>query len=196
MAGVKVKNVSRDQAIPYLEKIGKEVNEWGQIVEVGSNELEWVNIRAPVEARDLMVFCQTIISWLPEGVWRIIYINNATVLNAAEELHLARILYGSKAEAGNKINPCLIIENDSGDVSAESDFFIVDIMYALLMFEGHAHIVSSGSSNHECLSIQDGFVYAYSSRDRVSSFEYVISNFSSNNKIPEWVQDFIGSQQL
>lgn len=179
-----------------MASVKKYVDTWGRVANSDAPELAWVNFKSPQGARELLVFCQTIVSWLPKGQWRILQINNFNNFQAPAEFQLARTLLGPDVRLGGVVGKTVLIENAEQPIDA-SDLLVADLIYLFLLHEGHADLVSSDSIHGEYIGIQDGFVYFYSTAPRLLEAENAMRNFFANPYTPpDWVLDVMARFQI
>lgn len=68
-----------------------------------------------------------------------------------------------------------------------NDVAFAGVIHLLLLFEGHAYAVSSGSNEFQVLGVQDGFVYFYGAKSAQESAEKMMRLFESNPlSSPAW----------
>lgn len=148
--------LSKAQANIYLNKIGITIGSWNQLCSNSGHHHKtsnWINYRAPSDARKLYYFARNINKWLPYGAWKIIQIDNSTSLLEDEELLIQRLISGNFDKMKSLHGNTFISESDT-----EDDLFS-SLIFLLLLFEQHGQIISSSCMNGKHLSIQDGYVY-------------------------------------
>lgn len=148
--------LNKDEANIYLKKIGINIGTWNQLCDnLGRNyEISnWINYRAPSDARKLYYFSQSINKWLPYGTWKIIQIDNSTSLLEDEETLIKQVIFGDIDKIKSLHGKTFISDSD------KEDSLFTSLIFLMLLFEQHGQIISSSCVNGKYLSIQDGYVY-------------------------------------
>ncbi|MCP4491060.1 MAG: hypothetical protein GY820_27655 [Gammaproteobacteria bacterium] len=191
-----MKFLDLDEAKEYLDLIKLKLNDWNGIEskDKANKEQEWLNIAAPHD-ENLLSFCHHIVSWLPEGKWKIFQIDNSTGWMDPVQLSLfAGLLRGVNHYKEYDQDKDRTIFFDFGIDDGYADLLIANLTYVFLLFRLHGYIVSSGSINGEILAIQDGYVYFISNK-KVVGVEELIKNINSSPLLPpKWLQDFIDNE--
>lgn len=197
-----MKCLTKQEADTYLNHIGKRIGSWNQITDLAVEEYErhkWLSRQAPKDAHELYCFSQHVAGWLSKGDWKILQIDNSTSLDAIQGNFVGRLLFGSE----NLLNLNLV-DNSSflfefghnKNENKNTEVLISNLIYAFLLFEGHVQVASSGNSEGQCLSIQDGFVYFISRDENQTSTEILLGVLERNSLVsPQWVLEIIADDQ-
>ncbi|MFA5120938.1 hypothetical protein [Zavarzinia sp.] len=149
--------LERHRIEEILSSLGLKLSEWSSIEYARdglSQEVRWKNRQAPSDGRALLYFSRHVIDWLQDGDGYIVQFDNSNWFSAAEEFLFSSLIGNETAKA---INACGAILIDSQDTRAK--LLLSYIVFYCLLFEGHAYLVSPGSSGERYLGIQDGFIY-------------------------------------
>jgi hypothetical protein len=196
-----VRLIAKDEVLRYLKEVNLELGDWREIRPIGSpvGKQEWVNIRASRDARELLCLSQHAAGWLPSGAWKIIQFDNSNWFSRVENVFIGSLVAGPsvRADFSSSGRQAILFEFGSdADQNANLELLVADVVCAILLFEGHAYLVSSGSTGGECLGAQDGFLYFQSRSGDVSAAESLIEKFRLDpRRIPEWVGDIIARDQ-
>jgi hypothetical protein len=102
---------------------------------------------------------QHVAGWLPPGRWKLIQLDNSNVWSPVEASFIGTLLGLSANAAPNSV---LFEFGADNRANAFSELQIANVIFAVLLFEGHAYLASEGSNQSQLVGIQDGFVYLYS----------------------------------
>jgi len=103
---------------------------------------------------------------------------------------ISRLLPGLVKPLGTVIqnNTCLFEFDGRELADGDTELLIANVIYLILLFEGHGYLVSANSKSRECLSVQDGFIYFSSDEKSVAGMEALIQNFEASPLVlPKWV---------
>ena len=195
-----MRSLTRQEADAYLLKIGMKVGDWNQIKDIDSFERDtwqWINHQAPRDAGRLYNFAQHLAGWLPKGEWKLLQIDNSTLLDPVQQMLITTLLAGTGQAIDLGQNRSLLFEFRSDEESnAPGEFLICNLIFALLLFEGHCQLVSSASRPGQCLSLQDGFAYLYSKDIEGSGARKILQGFEqSPDGSPQWVLKIVADVQ-
>jgi hypothetical protein len=96
------------------------------------------------------------VQWLPLESWAIIQIDNSTT-PLEDEIELMESVFNMSVSNKAGANSSFVLDGpDLGSKAAALIFFV-------LVFEWHVHVVASTSKNGKRLSLQDGVVYFFGS---------------------------------
>lgn len=180
-------------AASYLDVIGMRVDSWNRLAYVGASPgggARWRNYQAPKDAQRLFAFALHVAGWLPRGAWKVLQIDNSSSFGVVQALAISRLLPGLVKPLGTTIqnNTCLFEFRGEELADGDTELLIANVIYLLLLFEGHGYLVSANSKSRECLSIQDGFIYFSSDEEGIAGAEALIQNFEAGPLIwPKWV---------
>jgi hypothetical protein len=197
-----MKVITVQEAETYLSAVGMRVDNWNRIIDATNAESEkcfWINCCAPRDSLRLHTFSQHVAGWLPKGDWKILQIDNSTSFDPVQASMVGSLLFG-KQEIGdlnlaeNRSFLFKFCEDESANESTE--LLIANLIYVLLLFEGHGYVVSSGTDSGQLVGIQDGFVYFYSKRPDISGAKSLLKNFEENPlRSPQWINTIVGKWQ-
>ena len=191
-----VRIISQIEANALLASMNTMLDKWGRVASGDIPGITWVNFKSPENARELLVFCQTIVSWLSEGEWIVFRINDFNGFQAPEEFQLARMLLGPGASLGMEVENNILIEKNKNNSIEEVKLIVSDIIYLFLLHEGYIDIVSSGAVDGEHVGVKDGFIYFYSNDQRIREAESLMRKMMENPKItPDWVLEIVEKSQ-
>ncbi|MES2740069.1 MAG: hypothetical protein V4754_19490 [Pseudomonadota bacterium] len=184
----------------YLVHIGMHIGSWNQITDIDTkknSEENWINYAAPSNATELFNFSQHVAGWLPKGEWKILQIDNSNNLDFVQIKFIENLLSSSDRTINLDTEKTFFFEfgksiNDNNNI----DLLISNLIYAFLLFEGHAYFVSSSSCAGERLAIQDGYAY-FSSKDKdACGAKNLLRNFSKKPLAsPQWIVNIISDEQ-
>lgn len=191
-----MKSLSPEQAAQYLADVGMEIGEWNRVAiaprKNAKSKPNWMNFAAPGEASELLCFSYWVASWLPKGKWKLFQIDDSTSLSPAEASICNRIA-ALHPDAPSLANGSSYIFEFGADEQAnfQQELVIANLIFAFLLFEAHAYLVSSESDQGQCLGMQDGFVYFSAYGEKVSGASQVLESFKLNPlTYPDWVSQF------
>jgi hypothetical protein len=195
-----MRSLTRQDADAYLLRIGMKVGDWNQIKDIDSSQNEtwqWINHQAPRDARQLYNFAQHLVGWLPKGEWKLLQIDNSTILDPVQLMLIAALLAGPGRTIDLGESRSFLFEFLSDEESnASRESLICNLIFALLLFEGHCQLVSSASKPGQCLSLQDGFAYFYSKEIEESGAREILQGFQKNpDGSPQWVLKIVADSQ-
>jgi len=188
------------EANEILRSIGMEIGNWNQITDIANCEHRksiWKNYQAPKNSHELFYFAEHVAGWLPRGSWKIFQLDNSTSLDAVQAYLFNKLLSGSTYDSDLEKNKTFLFEfGPDGKSNTEAELLIFNLIYLMLLFEGHVQVVSSNSSAGQRLSIQDGFVYFSSRESDISGAETLLRNFECNPLgIPQWISEINADSQ-
>ena len=194
-----IRALALDEANEYLRPLGFEIGSWNQIASTTSSskpESAWSKYRAPEHARQLFCFSRHVAGWLPSGKWAMLQIDNSTVLDADAASLLSRLL-AFNSSLGLPAHRRFLFEYGHGEeADSRTALLIANVVFALLLFEAHAYLVSANSTDGQLLGIQDGFAYFASTDKASASVELLLRNFERDPlRQPEWVMNIIARRQ-
>lgn len=189
--------ISKNEANRHLSELGMEIGEWNRITYM-SKEREpfWINAAAPKNARELFNYSQHVASWLPQGKWKILQVDDSTWPDAVQSSIFKAFLGSEKIESVDIAGKSFLFELSETPQRDKAELLISHLIFFFLLFEQHGYLVSSGSVNGELLSLQDGFVYFYSKNQDVSGARSLLSDFKNNPRsYAGWVSDIVAAAQ-
>lgn len=183
-----VKCVTSEEAGGYLEQVGLQIGSWNELKYASTNERRWSSCAAPKSALELYVFCQHLVGWLISGDWKILQIDRSNGFAVDESFMLGKLMLGKSGLTDLSEKSSFLFEYTKEESSNFCmDLLVADVIFCLLLFEGHGYLASAGSSDY--LGIQDGYVYFISRESGESRSECLLSSLQSNPLIiPDWVQ--------
>jgi hypothetical protein len=188
--------IDRLEATTLLKSVDFEIGSWNDIRLIGdqASKESTVSLRSPRDAADMLCLAQHATGWIPSGEWKLLQFDNSNAFTRVENVLLSQLLFGSPRVVDfNAIENRTIVFESSGEQTENIDLQISNVVFALLLFESHAYLVSSGSSKHERLGIQDGVIHLSSSR-RTSGG--ALDAFKADpGRAPQWVIDLIVKDQ-
>ena len=184
-----VKTLTPIQSMEYLGRIGMTLDDWNRIEPLESatgakGQRHWINHPAPNAARDLLILSYLLATWLPQSSWVLFQLDHSGGLDVAQASVCTRVL---TLPIGADYSTVLFEFGDSENDNAETMLAIANLIFFLLLFQSHGAFVSSSSSNFECLSLQDGFVYFSAYEPTISGAHALVSKFAKGPELPEWV---------
>ena len=114
------------------------------------------------------------LSSLPSGEWKILQFDNSTALGEVEHALIGKFLASPDVGAPDIHREKTFLFDCQEPIVG--DILIANLIFLVLMFEGHAYVTSSESRNGERLAIQDGFV-DFLSRGNFDGWQRSIENF-------------------
>ena len=113
-------------------------------------------------------------------------LDNSNAFDAVQSCLFERYLCGTQHKIDFADQRSFLFDSKADKES--SDLLISQLIFLLLLFEGHGYVVSSASQNGECLAIQDGFVYFSSNKLKVSDAKDLIKCFERDPLMaPQWI---------
>lgn len=191
---LKIESVASDDLVALLKKNELEINSVGHFSSVRGKEesFDWINFRAPMGCRELQVFCLNVVSFLPRDGWRLLHFNPENGFQKIEEYQFNRLMHGPGVKFGLPTPKSIVMIDDSNVFKPYADLVFSDMISAILSNEGHAEIVSENSIASEYFGIQDGFIYMYSSPERVGEFSDFMETWRvAPSTLPNWVLDLM-----
>ena len=93
-------------------------------------------------------------------------------------------------------NRTFLFELAKGEREHHVALQVSNLIFALLLFECHAYIVSSGGDHGQMLSLQDGLVYLETREQNELRARALIANFERNRMaLPSWVNEMVARYQ-
>lgn len=181
-----------------LASIGMRLGEWGNIepLSPASDKAGWKH--APAPPNNLFNFSHHVASWLPSGEWKLVQLDNSSGwIDPAQVSLLASLMsIASNPQILNSSSRNAVLIEFHGESCVQSELTVGNIIFALLLFKLHAHIVSSGGNAGVLLSIQDGFVYFSGTDSDTRRSESIVANFLANPcSYPVWIRDLAAAGQ-
>lgn len=170
--------LTSEEADRYLNTVGMKVGEWHRIEPIDArakSKQGWFNYRAPRDALALYAFSALMIDWFSRGDWKILQLDNSNHFPRVAELLLSRTL-GMKRPIDFAEVRTFIFEDTNDDERIQNQVVIAGVIYSLLMFEGHAYIVSSADGGYR-LGVQDGFIYFQGTEEAIARGRTVVKRF-------------------
>jgi hypothetical protein len=192
-----VRLIAKDEAIRCLREISFDIGSWNEIGPTGAlvARPNWLNIQAPRDAKQLLHLSHHAAGWLPRGAWKIVQFDYSNCFNRVESVFVNSLLFGSAgfADFNSAERPAILFEfGDELSQNESLELLIANVVYATLLFEGHAYLVSSASAGGERLGIQDGFLYFQSRTQDVSGAADLIEQFRRDpSRPPQWVAEIL-----
>ena len=140
----------------YLSQVGMILDVYGRIVPAGEPSFDWVQVQAPADAAGLLLLARTAVSALPIGEWSLFQFDNASYFDPVDRFQISRLLFGDSARLATCLPRSLLF----ADSSDEAFLVLADLICLSLLHRAHAQVVTSECRMGECLSIEDGFLYA------------------------------------
>jgi hypothetical protein len=184
-----MKPLNPEEASSYLKQIGMKIGAWNRVdlLDDGlKQDRTWFNFPAPGDAKALWHFSALLGDWLPRGEWRILQFDNSNHFPRVAELFLSRVV-GATQPVDFNASPTLFFEDVDDEALVQNSSVLTFFVFNLLMFEGHAYIVSSADGGYR-LGIQDGYVYFEGTNDAVSHGREIVKRFESA-AIADWAND-------
>lgn len=181
--------ISDDAANSLLATVGMTLGSWHEInLMHGKREnISTVSSKAPDNALELLCFAQHVVAWLPNGDWKILVTDNSNSPTKDEDILLHRGLLSSPQKGA--FNALFRFNVDSED-AFETNIALAHAVFLLLMFEGHAYLTSSNSTELQILGIQDGYAHLYAGDLKISEAEKILDGFNQNPlATPKWITE-------
>jgi hypothetical protein len=190
-----------DEVARYLAEVDLELGDWSEIRPKGgrSGKQDWVSIQAPRDAQELLCLSQHAAGWVPRGAWKIIQFDNSNWFSRVENVFVGGLVGRPTASvdfSSTKRSAILFEFGADADQNANLELLVSDLVYAILLFEGHAYLTSSGSAGGECLGVQDGFLYFQARTADIPGAVSLIEQFRRDPMCtPQWVVDIVARDQ-
>jgi hypothetical protein len=194
-----MRSLTTVEAEAHLRHVEMKIGDWSQLIDIDSRRQErwkWVHQRSPENIHKAYTFAQHVAGWLPHGDWKLLQIDNSNSFNPVQ-LALIRSLLSGPNWRGDLISQRSFIFEFTGEIESDSnvELIICNLIFAFLLFEGHAQVISSAAAAHRYISIQDGFAYLMSMNDE-SAANSLIENFErSGGYSPDWVGAIVARAQ-
>ena len=193
-----VKSLSIIDANVYLNSIGMEIGDWGQIRPIVEGKgIKKFNFPAPENALELFNFTSHIAAWLPKGDWKLFQMDNSCHMNAYEAYLFNKLVFGrDEVIYVSEMGPILFEFGISKDLDECTEMLISNLICFFLLFKSHGQIVSSHCNSRKILSIQDGFIYFISDDIGLLEANAILEKYERNPLLsPEWVGEIISDYQ-
>jgi hypothetical protein len=175
-----MKILTTSEAQRYLATVGMAIGDWNQIVDISIpiTEIKWINYEAPSNARDLLRFSCLLSDWLPKGEWKLLQFDSSNLCECDRTSMVERLLFGSRREIVDLAEVRSVLFQFSGPEQENNaqELLVKNLIFAILLLEGHAYVVSSQSTDGQVLGLQDGVAY-FLSRKSTSSAEMLLQTF-------------------
>lgn len=184
-----MKSLSPEKANRYLSTLGMKIGGWNELAYIEEQEQsnrKWFNYRAPRDALALYSFSALMTDWLPRGDWKILQFDNSNDFPRVTELLLSRVL-GTKQPIDLTQTRTFIFEYTNDENRIQNEVVITGLIYFLLVFEGHAYMVSSADSGYR-LGIQDGFIYFQGKEEALARGREILKRFEDGG-MADWQSD-------
>jgi hypothetical protein len=188
------RSITCQEAKEILAPIGMTIGNWGQISYSDLNVNEgkaFLRLRAPTAAKELFCLSRHLVSWLPTGCWTLVQMDNSNVLDR-DEISIFSKLF-SQYDGTLEKRTYVIESGESTEAQRDSAFLIANMIFLLLLFEGHAYVTSSGAVNGEILGLQDGFAYFIARQScNLSRADQIVRDFErAPESTAQWVVDWM-----
>jgi hypothetical protein len=191
-----MKVLDKYSANGLLGGIGLKIGKWNRIVFLDeSKDYHKISFQASRDA--LLMYCLSlhIVGWLPDGEWKILQIDDATVPIKDEIVFVSRLLGLDKPLDFAKERSIMFEFSEARKI--ELNLTISYLVYIFLLFEWHVYFVSSGVKETEMICIQDGFVHFVSGREDMSDILDLFQAFEKDTtRYPPWIKEYIGENIL
>lgn len=193
--------LTRDQADGHLRAVGMCLGAWNEIRDLPRRAIDSrarIALQAPKNAMQLFNLSLHVAGWLPSGAWVLVQLDNSNAFDAVQENFFRSLLPQSSVMMQSLMTSrSFLFQFDGPDkFDATAKLLIAHLSFALLLFEGHGHIVSSGSTSGELVSIQDGTVYFSSRRKDISEANELVKGFANDPAAPaRWTLRLIEAAQ-
>ncbi len=188
--------IDRSEATTLLKSVTFEIGSWNEVRSIGGqgSKENTVSLQSPRDAAQMFCLAQHATGWIPPGTWKLLQFDNSNSFTRVESVFFSQLLFGSQRMVDfNAIENSTVVFEFSGEQTENIDLQISNMVFALLLFESHAYLVSSGSSAHERVGIQDGVVH-FSSSGRTATG--ALDAFRADPaRSPQWVVDLIVKDQ-
>ena len=128
---------------------------------------------------------------------RIQEIDNSTSLNVDQASLVSKLLPCKEDLSDiNSISTVLFEFGESKDLDLSTELQIANLIFAFLLFEAHAYVVSSASTNGQMIGIQDGFIYFFLSSGTNDDATSLIESFEREQLVsPIWLLDILAERE-
>jgi hypothetical protein len=192
-----VRLIAKEEATCYLREVGFDIGSWNEIAPAGALAAQpnWLNIQAPRDAKQLLHLSHHAAGWLPRGAWKVVQFDYSNCFTRVENVFISNLLFGSVgfADFNSVERPAILFEfGDDLSQNESLELLIANLVYATLLFEGHAYLVSSASAGGERLGVQDGFLYFQSRTQDASGAADLIERFRRDPTAdPQWITEIV-----
>ena len=198
--GKKVKHISSEEAQQRLLALGIEIGTWNQLHEVpGRGVLDSsIHVQAPRDARVLLNFAQHVVGWLPAGAWKILQLDYSNALDLVDASLFVGFLAGvvETTTPLPEVRTLLFEFGQDQEENQSTELLIANLVFVLLVLEGHATLVSSDAAAKRYLSVQDGFVYFVADIQGISDANCLLRGLEIEPlRAPQWVNAILEGAQ-
>jgi hypothetical protein len=193
-----MKCVPSSQANFWLRAIGMRLDDWNRIVSVASDcKPNSVGYQPPRDALKLFCFSRHALEWVPKGNSWLLQLDNSTTFDPSSASLFSTLLTDGRGKVDLVENRTFLFEFGAGnDRAGRVELQVSNLVFALLLLECHAYLVSSNSTEGQMLSVQDGFAYLETREQNELKARLLIANYERNPiGYPNWVNEIIGRHQ-
>lgn len=180
--------LAQNEADVYLRSIGMKIDEWARPTDASDHKVSTratEKLDAPSDGKELFVLSLHVAGWLPAGDWWLLQIDKSTSLSIDEASIISALLMGPGSNRKISSFGSVLIEPSH---ESFSQLLISHLVFLLLLFEAHGHVVSSRSTDGQMISLEDGVVYLTSRNDDMSAASDCLGAFCrAPLSLPEWV---------
>ncbi|WP_146749331.1 hypothetical protein [Paracidovorax anthurii] len=139
---------------------------------------------------ELIAFSQHIAGWLTKGRWKIIQIDNSSHFYPDQESVLGALLLGPAQPIDLANNRTYLFEFGANErMNFQEEVVLAYVINLMLIYEAHCYVISSGGEMGEMIAIQDGVVYFYGNRVRLSQAKDLLTELQTDPLRPAaWTQ--------
>jgi hypothetical protein len=169
----------------YLAPLGLAIGNWNEILDtsVPAEEVNWISYEAPQNARNLLRFAWHLSGWLPKGDWKLLQFDNSNLFEGDQTSLIGRLLFGQNSIEVDMTCVRTVLFKFVGSEQEKNaqELLLTNLIFSILLVEGHAYVVSSKSTEGQVLGLQDGIVY-FSSRNTTASAHALVRAFEQRSR--------------
>lgn len=157
--------ISENEAAGLLRPRGFRIGSWNQIDTTNPKRpLVWSKRRAPRDGLSMFAFATYVSGWLPRGEWKLVQFTNSTgfvVSGASFFRKLCPPGLPIQSFTSGGLKPIKVAMEGDSKTRTLAELAVIDLVFAILLLEEFAYVVSEGSAHRQMLGLFDGYACLY-----------------------------------
>lgn len=153
--------ISENEAAGLLRSRGFQVGTWNDVdTNDPSRPLVWRKRRAPRDGLAMFAFATYVSGWLPEGAWKLVQFTNSTGFGVAAGSFFRKLCPPGlpiQSFTSGGLMPIKVSMAGDGKKHTLAELAVIDLVFAILLLEQFAYVVSEGSVKRQMLGLFEGY---------------------------------------
>jgi hypothetical protein len=183
------RSIEDEAAKEQLNKIGMTLGNWHRVEYLNDstriNNI-WRQIKIPSDIKELLIFSQKLVNWLPDLNDYLITFDDSTYFDSSQLLILELIIGPDVKKAIMSGLLTIAFMTPDPEVKIRLAYFI----FLCLAFGAHTYIVSSSEVEGPILAILDEGVYLISNNNSTERLRQFLEYLEIEKRPPTWVTEY------